>query len=110
MPRPAVSPGYIGYRFLGFLVGQQPNELIVPHLIVRHAGFGKQPAKVREVFAMNEVIHISIRARDHPGEPLTACPVEERCYWPGDDRANMDAGGFETMSCIAHVARNKCPK
>jgi len=54
----------MGYRVLCFLVGQQPNEQFMSNRITRHAGFGQQASIVREVFAMNELLHISIHGQD----------------------------------------------
>ena len=84
----------MGYRVLCFLVGQQPNEQFMANRITRDIGFGQQPSIVREVFAANELFHISIQATSH---------------WLGNDTASMGPGGLEAMSCIALVARNRCP-
>ena len=58
----------MGYRVLCFLVGQQPNEQFMSNRITRHIGVGQQASIVREVFAANELFHISLQASDNQRE------------------------------------------
>jgi hypothetical protein len=48
----------MGFRLLGFLFGQKPNEQFVSNRITGDIGIGHQPSEEREVFAMDEVIHL----------------------------------------------------
>lgn len=63
----------MGYRVLCFLVGQQPNEQFVSNRITGHVGVGQQASIVREVFAVDELIHISIH-----GQPPKLAEVKQR--------------------------------